>query len=217
MSHTRVKICGIRDPRTAEVALDAGADAVGVVFVEGSPRCVDRRRGDEIARTVLAAGTEVAVVAVVSSRTRWWELVVDWPGSVQVHGPLEEAPAPGATAHGVFAHPVIRAFPWSPSAFEIAARDDSCAALLVDGPDAGRGRAFEHRALTSVMTTTAKPIIVAGGLQADTVAGVIELLSPYGVDVSSSVESSPGVKDSGAMKAFCTAVREADRITRARS
>ena len=200
---TRVKICGIRDPHTAGIAVEAGADALGVVLVAGSPRQVSLKDALRIHRRV---PREIPVVAVVSASDRWSELLPSWPGVVQVHGPLNgvDAIAPPSSTM------IIRGFSWSPEAAVRWNADPSVAALLIDGPSGGSGAPFDHGALASISPALRLPIIVAGGLRAESVGSVIERVRPYGVDVSSGVESAPGVKDPGAIRAFCDAVRRAD-------
>lgn len=208
MARTRVKICGIRDPRMAEVAIDAGADAIGVVLAAKSPRQVTIETALEIARGV---PVEIAVVAVVTMDDPWQELLEGWPGVVQMHGPwtADEGERRRTTAPpNPRLRSLIRGIPWSLDAALAADAAAHVAALLIDGPSGGSGRAFDHRELAPVMSRLSKPVIIAGGMRPETVGEIISLLHPYGVDVSSGVESSLGVKDPGAIRAFCDAVRQ---------
>src|SRR5262249_34025896 len=86
-------------------------------------------------------------------------------------------------------------------------------ALLIDGPAGGGGEGFDHKPLADLMRTISKPVILAGGLTAATVGEAIRTVQPYGVDVSSGVESSRGVKDATMIREFCAAVREADNAS----
>lgn len=86
-------------------------------------------------------------------------------------------------------------------------------ALLIDGPSGGGGEGFDHRALADMMRSISKPVILAGGLTTATVGEAIRTVGPYGVDVSSGVETSRGVKDSTMIREFCAAVREADNAS----
>jgi len=201
MSRTRIKICGIRDPRMAEVAVSAGADAIGVVLAEGSPRTVTVEQALEIARSV---PREVAVVAVVAAASRWWEILIGWEGPIQVHG---TGSCDGSETRG--RQTVIRGFAWSEQAAQTWDADPAVSALLVDGPSGGSGVSFDHQQLARTMPRLRTPVIIAGGLKPETVGAVVGHLRPYGVDVSSGVESEPGKKDPGAIRSFCAAVRAA--------
>ncbi len=195
---TRVKICGIRDARMARVAVDAGADAIGVVLARGSPRQVSLEVARSLAREF---ADEVAVVAVIEGGSDWPRLRGEWPGPIQVHG--DEAPdrfrAPGVC--------VIRGIRWSEEAVRRWDAEPGVAAILVDGPQGGSGRPFDHEALGPVRDHLSKPLIIAGGLTPGTVAAVVVRWRPYGVDVSSGVERAPGEKDPGAIRDFCQAAR----------
>lgn len=83
-------------------------------------------------------------------------------------------------------------------------------AILVDGSAGGAGEAFDWHALAPLIRAVSKPIIIAGGLTPENVGEAIGACRPYAVDVSSGVESSPGVKDHAKIAAFCEAVRRAD-------
>ena len=92
-------------------------------------------------------------------------------------------------------------------------RDAARTALLIDGPRGGSGAVFEHGALAAMMDAITKPIILAGGLTPENVGAAIRSVRPYAVDVSSGVESAPGVKDPDLIRAFCAAVRQADLVS----
>jgi phosphoribosylanthranilate isomerase len=199
---TRIKICGIRDVATAKVVHQAGADAIGLVRYPGSPRHLDDAQARAIATAV---PHDIAVVRVVvdpgddelSAATGW----------IQLHG--EETEATAALAARSTGQ-VIRGFAFSPQAVQ---RWDACKAvdlLLIDGPGKGAGTPFDHRELLGVLESVSTPVIIAGGLTPDTVGDVVRLLHPFGVDVSSGVETQRGIKDPGAIRAFCEAVRAAD-------
>ena len=85
--------------------------------------------------------------------------------------------------------------------------------LLVDGPNPGSGELFDWRLAEGVVDPTR--LLVSGGLRPDNVAGAVAHLHPWGVDVSSGVESSPGVKDPGKVRDFIVAAREAGRLAAA--
>jgi phosphoribosylanthranilate isomerase len=197
---TRIKICGITTPEALQAAVDAGADAIGLVFAAGSPRCLD---ADTATRLLALVPPNVLAVGVYRG-LRPADPLTDRVGMLQLHGDEDEALITSLP------HPVIRGFPFAP---EAVARWDACpnvGYLLVDGPRAGAGETFDHRALAALIRTVAKPVIRAGGLTPENVADAIRAVRPYGVDVSSGVESAPGVKDPKRIAAFCEAVRAAD-------
>jgi phosphoribosylanthranilate isomerase len=106
--------------------------------------------------------------------------------------------------------PVIRAIAFDADDIE---RWDGAAgvrALLVDGPDSGSGRGFDHVPLATMRDRIRLPLLLAGGLTADNVGDAIRAVRPYAVDVSSGVETAPGEKCPALIRAFCAAVQAAD-------
>lgn len=213
MTRTRIKICGIKDPDTALAAIDSGADAIGLVFVEKSPRYVTLDQ----AKALTAALPDDAVSV---------GLFVDTPGEVMKQI-MDEANLTVAQLHGhesiddldpLFGYPAWKALPFDEDFRRIASswdHDPRVEALLIDTPPTGEltggsGITFDWAGLAKVKEHFAKPIILAGGLTPDNVGEAIRIVQPYAVDVSSGVESSRGVKDVGLIKAFCGAVRAAD-------
>ena len=196
---TRVKICGVTSRTIAEVAVEAGADAVGFVFVPGSPRYVPSGIAESI-RAGLPAS--VAAVGVFQNQSR--REIEQWGGEwVQLHGDEDEEAArlPGS---------VIKALRFDVETIRRWNRCDLVAALLIEGEEGGSGRDFDHEALAGLMPEIDKPVMLAGGLTADNVAEAIARVRPYAVDVSSGVESTRGKKDPQLIREFCEAVREAD-------
>ena len=196
---TRIKICGIQDPDMALVAADAGADAVGLVHHPASPRYVDPTTATDI-RQALPPGVTVVDVVVDPQPQH----LSQYPGWIQFHG--DETTEDIASAAG----PVIRGF-----SFDAAhvVKWDQCpqvSLLLVDGPGKGAGDPFDHHALAKLMPRLQTPLLLAGGLTPEVVGRAIEVVRPWGVDVSSGVESARGVKDAVLIRAFCEAVRRAD-------
>jgi phosphoribosylanthranilate isomerase len=221
MIRTRVKICGITDVEAARAAAAGGADAIGLVFVEQSPRCVTLRQAEQIIAALpafvepigLFADHALQQVRQVADRLRL--------RTVQLHG--DEQPD---ALHELAPLRVIKALhfdedyaedtlaPWLPAAANLAA-------ILWDTPPderahltGGSGRAFNWEALASFLDAIehADPpqTVLAGGLHADNVAQAVQAVRPYAVDVSSGVERARGRKDPTAVAAFCRAVREAD-------
>ncbi|MBT8486917.1 MAG: phosphoribosylanthranilate isomerase [Phycisphaerales bacterium] len=199
---TRIKICGLTTPAAATAAVDAGADAVGLVFASGSPRCIDAKTAAAIRSSI-----PIFVRTVCVYRDAPIEDIAATRGPadlLQLHGDEDDAYLRR------LGEPVIRGFAYEPDALR---RWDECpgvAALLVDGVTPGGGAAFDHDAITPRASTLSKPLILAGGLTPENVGVAVQRVRPFAVDVSSGVESSPGVKDPGRIAAFCDAVRRAD-------
>lgn len=202
-ARTRIKICGITDLDGVRAAADAGADWIGLVRATRSPRYVDRARAERLVAAASAAGlTCVGVYADVDPATLTaGELELF--AHVQVHG------GRAGVELAAWGRPVIRGLPFEPAAVRAADALEEVSMLLVDGPSAGSGAGFDHDALVALMPALRSPVILAGGLTAGSVAAAIARVRPYGVDVSSGVESSPGRKDAAKIAAFCAAARAA--------
>lgn len=203
MSRTRVKVCGITSLSMAEVAVAAGADAVGLVIdVPRSPRRLALEQAETIARGL---PRQVMSVAVLQDPDP--DLAERWCGSwFQLHGDEDEA----LVARFAQAKHVVKGFRFEP---DEVMRWNDCPhvnVLLVDGSPGGQGGGFDHQALVELMPRIVKPVILAGGLRPDNVAEAIRTVRPFAVDVSSGVESSPGVKDPQLIRRFCEAVAAAD-------
>ncbi len=205
---TRIKICGVRDAETARAAAEAGADAIGLVFAEGSPRRVTLQEAAEIARAapafVAAVGLFVnADPRVVRDAKRSCAL-----SAVQLHGSETERDA-DACGPGV-----IKAIRFDASTIEDElrrwSRVKAVSAILVDGSAGGAGTAFDWSALARAQSEATKPIVLAGGLDPENVSEAIRVVRPYAVDVSSGVERERGVKDHARIAAFCAAARAAE-------
>jgi len=219
-SRTRVKVCGISTLDTAQAAADAGADAIGLVFVEASPRCVSLEAARAI---VLALPPMVEPIGLFCDASLGY--VIDTAKAVglrtvQLHG--NETHDDAAALHPLR---VIKALPFhapqGPAVMPEALADwidppPNVSALLLDTPKqsdseltGGSGHAFDWDTLANVPRPNLPPIILAGGLTPGNVREAIETVKPYAVDVSSGVESQRGVKDVEKIKAFCAAVQEA--------
>lgn len=213
MSRTRIKICGIKDPETALAAVDAGADAIGLVFVEQSPRCVTIEQATAVTQAL--PDTVVSVGLFVDCPAQTMRQIMQSVGLdvAQLHGheSIDDM-------DDLIGYPAWKALPFDEHFQQVAStwdHDPRVEALLVDTPPTGQltggsGIAFDWAGLAAVKEHLAKPIILAGGLTPDNVSEAIRTARPYAVDVSSGVESSRGVKDVGLIKAFCEAVRAAD-------
>lgn len=222
MKRTRIKICGVTDTKSAWSAVDAGADAVGLVFVEGSPRQVDVDRARQIV-AMLPAFVEPIGLFVNDEAQRVREISRELGlHTIQLHG--QETPEQVASLSPLR---VIKAFAFEPREVSSALSPwrgscDNLAAIMFDAPPpdsraahaGGSGRTFDWSALAALehagMLADLGPMILAGGLTPDNVADAIRTLSPYAVDVSSGVESERGVKDPAMVASFCHAAQQED-------
>jgi len=125
---------------------------------------------------------------------------------VQLHGDEDEQ----AVAEFAKTKHVIKGFCFDPEQVKRWNADPHIDVLLIDGSSGGKGDLFDHQQLAEMMPTIEKPIILAGGLNAENVSAAINTVRPFCVDVSSAVESAPGVKDPELIREFCEAVIKAD-------
>ncbi len=190
-------------------AVDAGADAIGFMFVRNSPRFI---HPDDAYAIMSGLPPLVASVGVFADP------------DVDEFSDIEEAcPTIYTQLHEVedvetvmnCGPDVIKAvrFDEATIARELAKWDEleEVCAILVDGSSGGAGVAFDWALLTPHLERISKPIILAGGLTPENVGRAIREVGPYAVDVSSGVEREKGVKDAALIEAFCEAVRAADR------
>jgi phosphoribosylanthranilate isomerase len=206
MQSVKVKICGIARLEDAVLAAELGAWAVGMVFYPPSPRACPLAEAELIAST-LKRRVQLAGVFVNASLDEIGRLA-DQLGLnlVQLHG--DEGPAfCGEIARRTGAR-VIKAAPiGGAGALQDLERFHTDFHLLdghTPGLRGGGGQTFEWELLAGRRSTV--PAILSGGLTPENVAAAIALVQPYGVDVASGVESSPGVKDPAKLAAFFAAV-----------
>jgi phosphoribosylanthranilate isomerase len=202
----RVKICGITSPEDAVAAVEAGADAIGLVFYAASRRAVSP---DEAAKIAAAISPLVMTVG----------LFVNAPTEA-VLSTLERVPLNLLQFHGdespeycrEFHRPYLKALPVTDSE-ELRRSMDSypeARGFLLDtaaaGQFGGTGKTFDWALVPS---DSPRPLVLAGGLGPDNVAAAISAVGPAAVDVSSGVESAPGIKDPLKMQKFVAAARAA--------
>ena len=201
----RIKICGLTRGEDLEHAVQAGADALGLVFYPPSPRCVDLATAERLAR---AAPPLVSVVglfvnaAPVAVRTTLAAVPIHL---LQFHGDEDEAYC------RQFDRPYIKAARVRPGIdlVQYAAAFPSAQAILLDAFVDGYGGGGKVFDWSLVPPGLAKAVILSGGLDAANVGEAVRRLRPAAVDVSSGVEASKGVKDADKMRAFVAAVRAA--------
>jgi phosphoribosylanthranilate isomerase len=207
MTHRFLKVCGMTRLEDAELAADLGADAVGFVFWPKSPRMVTVetavRMAEVLEGRVLRVG--VFVGASLGHVTDYVQRVgLD---AIQLHG--DEAVDDFKTVPGR----IIRAVSLADERDVVAAANlPPDVTPLVDRYDRNRRGGTGQKANWDLAGALAakRPIWLAGGLTDDNVAEAIRKVKPAGVDVSSGVESAPGVKDRARLEAFITAVRAAE-------
>lgn len=203
-----VKICGITSEADALLAVAFGADAVGFIFAPSPRRVTPSLVGDIVKRLP----REVLTVGVFrdESRQRTVEIANSVGlGAVQLHG--RETPDDARWVRERVPC-TIKGFTAGEAAI---ARFGEFGAdyLLIDGSNPGSGAVFDWRLAEGVADPTR--MFVAGGLTAANVADAIAYLHPFGVDVASGVESSPGVKDPQKLRDFVSAARRAEGLVRA--
>lgn len=208
MTRTRIKICGVRDEAAARAAVDAGADAVGLVFVGSSPRNVAVPDAARVVKTLPPFVEPVGLFVDESA-----ENVLRVCNATGIHTAQLHGREPLTILDGLAGLRVIKALPFDPDALDDALAwdaDPRVSALLFDAATGGSGEAIDWHALAAVKPGFTKPLILAGGLSPQNAVEAIQVVRPYAVDVSSGVESSRGVKDTGKIAAFCKSVRLAD-------
>lgn len=208
---TRIKICGLRTSQAVQTCVESGADAVGFVFYAPSPRAVTPSEAKSLACQLGPWMTPVALF-VNPSESEVDNVLKAIPNALlQFHG--DESPAFCAQ----FAQPFMKAIRMKEGVnlkFELD-RFKMAQGVLVDSWSehfGGSGHTFDWSLLAEV-SGIGTPLILSGGLTDGNVAEAIKQVKPYGVDVSSGVESNRGVKSSEKIASFCKAVRLADSKT----
>ena len=218
---TWIKICGTTNLDDAQLAVEAGADALGFVFYDKSPRNIDPEKAREIVTELPAYVEKVGVfvddsfkhirdvveqvkLTAVQFYTRTWEHVEDL-----------------VSANGNAISPkLIMALPADElSQADVLIQTRILHAIMLDSGSSerpgGTGKTFDWKRAHGVIQglSLTVPVIVAGGLTPLNVGEAVKFFQPYGVDVASGVEAKPGKKDSRKVQAFVRAVREADKLT----
>lgn len=203
---TRVKICGLTREEDVIAAVEAGADAIGLVFHQASPRAVSISQAADLCRRVPAFVTVVGLF--LDEDAAWMEEVLSAVplDLLQFHG--TESPAYCQS----FGRRYIKALGMAGDGSVAAAVSEHgrAAGFVLDGhapgEQGGSGRSFDW---SRAARLGAGPWILAGGLRAENVAEAVTAARPYAVDVSSGVEQSPGIKDPDKIIAF---IKEVSRV-----
>ncbi|WP_138518513.1 phosphoribosylanthranilate isomerase [Limnobacter alexandrii] len=205
---TRIKLCGFQTEDTVRAATRAGADAVGFVFYPPSPRHIEVKQAGLLARCLGAWQTPVALF--VNPQADFVNSVISEIPNVllQFHG--DESPEFCES----FLRPYLKAIRMK-AGVDLrveSARFESAQALLVDSWSeayGGTGHTFDWSLLPKAGELK-QALVLSGGLDAGNVEQAIHGLQPYGVDVSSGIESARGIKSIEKIEMFCKAVQKAD-------
>lgn len=205
-ARVRTKICGITTPEQAVDVTRLGADALGLVFVEKSARYLELSAAREV-RDAVPPFIQVVALFLDAPMARV-EQVIDevQPDMLQFHG------SESVLDCERWRRPYLRAVAMGsqPDLAGVAGSYTGASGFLLDGHRkgelGGQGAAFDW---STVPDTLGKPVILAGGLNPSNVGQAIRTTNPYGVDVSSGVESAPGIKDLNLVREFISEVNRA--------
>lgn len=214
---TEIKICGLSTREAVSASVEAGANLLGFIFFEKSPRHVHPTQAAALSKH--AGGTIKTVAVTVNADNAYLDSIVEAlkPDYLQLHG--AESPERVAEIKQRYALPAIKAFSIrTVSDFEnIASYEGIADRFLLDakapkGSDlpGGNGVSFDWTLLSNLQTPT--PVMLSGGLNLSNIISALEISKAIMVDVSSGVESSPGVKDIAKIKSFIKTVREYDAL-----
>ena len=210
----RVKICGITNVDDARDAIEAGADLLGFNFYPKSPRCITPEKARVVATQIRSKGQGPLLVGVfVNAPLVEMRSVLEFAqiDLAQLHGDEPASVLEQSNGRGFKAlRPTLEKEAESAAA-RFAPYGPPAPALLIDAHRQDQYGGTGHMADWTIATKLAQryPILLAGGLTVDNVAEAIRQVRPWGVDVASGVEVSPGKKDAGKMRAFverCRAV-----------
>ena len=210
-----IKICGIKSPKILDAAIDAGADMVGFMHFARSPRHLEL---DDIGEMIsLARGhVETCVVLVNPDNTLVAQVAALGPDWIQLHGPETPHRVEAIRDEAGIAILKVCSIGSAADVATVAGYADCADRILLDTkppkdatrPD-GLGMPFDWDLLKALDPQLG--FMLSGGLTPDTVAAAIAATRPMGVDVSSGVETAPGVKDAGLVRRFIEAARTASR------
>jgi len=212
MTRTRIKFCGLTRAEDVAQAVSCGVDYLGLVFASRSPRRVTLEQALALRRTIPAAVGVVALVMNPAEHEVRAVVKAICPDVLQFHGQESDAfcstfGLPFWKAIAMGGHPA--------SGLAQVAQYPSAQAFLFDGHTAdapgGSGQRFDWSHFPR--TLGRQRLLLAGGLDVHNVAEAIRIAAPWGVDLSSGIESEPGIKDAIKMRAFVEAVRHADGKT----
>jgi len=199
-SHTLIKICGITREEDAIAAVEEGCDLIGFIFAQDSRRFVLPQEAARIAEKVKARSSSLLLVGVFrNAETEFVKSVARQVGTdlVQLHGDETEHDVRSLGLRTIKAVSVHDSIPSEQYA--------SAEWLMYDAPEAGGGDPFDWGILRG--ESIRRPFFLAGGLRPENVVEALETAAPDGVDVSSGVESAPGIKSRKKIQDFVSRVR----------
>lgn len=207
MTIPRIKICGLTRLSDLQAAVDAGADALGLVFYPPSPRHVDLPIAEALARAVPPFVSVAGLFVNAEPQLVRQTLAAVPLHLLQFHGDEDEAYC------RQFDRPYVKAMRVKAGAtqadlIQYAAAFPSAQAILLDAfveAYGGAGQSFDWSVVPSALS---RPVILSGGLDPGNVGEAIRRVRPVAVDVSSGVEAARGIKDAARIRAFVRAVRE---------
>lgn len=206
---TRIKFCGMTRAGDVRLASELGVDAVGFIFAAGSARRIHPQQA-RLMRNALAPLVDAVALFMDNSSDEVRQAVkLVRPTLLQFHGSEDDGFCRG------FGVPYLKAVPMGaqhpPTTAGLRSRFPGAAGFVFDshgeGAPGGSGQAFDWRLLPQDVD---KPMLLAGGLDADNVFDAITTTLPWGVDACSGIESAPGIKDGERMRRFVEEVRRAD-------
>ena len=208
-----IKVCGIRTPGILEAAIEAGADMVGFMHFPRSPRHVDI---DTLGQLISEARgrVETSVVLVNPDNTLVAQVAALGPDWIQLHGPESVHRVESIRAEAGVS--ILKAIPIGSAedVATVAAYDEVADRLLLDAKapkhadrPGGLGVAFDWSLLKALDPEVS--FMLSGGLTPQNVAQAIKQVRPFGIDASSGLETAPGEKDAGLIRAFIDAARAA--------
>jgi phosphoribosylanthranilate isomerase len=207
-----IKICGLKTPDALDAALAGGASHVGFIFFARSPRNVEPETAAALRQA--AKGSAQAVAVTVDAEDAFLDAIVDAmaPDMLQLHG--RESPERVAEVKARYRLPVMKAFAISEAAdiARITPFRDVADRFLFDAKPpkgselpGGNGVSFDWRLLAGLDRSIG--YMLSGGLNAANISEALQLANPPGIDISSGVESAPGVKDAALIADFFRSVR----------
>ena len=205
-ARTRIKICGLTREQDVDAAVAAGADAVGFVMYDKSPRHVSVARLRELARRLPPFVSPVCLFVNASPDLVDEALAAAPNALLQFHGDETREQCEQA------ARPYLRAVRMAPGVdlLDFASGFASATGLLLDAFVEGYGGGGKVFDWSQIPPGVPLPVVLSGGLNPANVIDGVMHVRPWAVDVSSGVESAKGIKDAALVRRFCEAVREAD-------
>jgi phosphoribosylanthranilate isomerase len=203
---TRIKICGLTREADVDAAVAAGADAVGFVLYDKSPRHVSLQRAADLARRLPPFVTPVGLFVNAAPDQIHAACATIPQLLLQFHGDESPSDCRGQARPYIRAARIAAGF----DLLDFATRFSDAQAVLLDAHVegyGGGGKVFDWSLIPAGMP---RPVVLSGGLHAGNVIEGVLQVRPWAVDVSSGVESAKGIKDAQALRRFCDAVREAD-------